>query len=1710
MGGSSSNGSSVGAVEAPNTLISNSRIKILDLIGEGTQDGFWPQTGVSGSNMLCSVYLDDVPLMNGDGSFNYNATGAGFSFGYTSGTSGQGVLPGYNRVEALIPLPANTRVTNPPPNNGYPRPVVASFNTAMYPDAEAIKVTVRFPAVYTVDSKNGNTNGFDISWAVDISRNGGPFVLKGEHSLSDIASSPKCTSPYVNTQIYQLLEPGETPAEFYEWKVRVRRVSQNVVSTNTQNEMFVDSMAVVSSNSYRYPMSAIVGLELSADQFGAIPTRAYDVKGIKVLVPEGYTPTQYNQTIFTRQCDYDAGNKLIGMTTQSADQVQGISPGTLVTGPGIPNGTVVTEVDYDGPVFTVGIDKDPTSTEVNTALTFTSYTYGTVTAATYPSIWTGTWGARQWTDNPAWIFYDLCTNKRYGLGNYIRQEWVDKWTLYSIAQYCDELVDDGNGGLEPRFTCNVAIQTPQDAYTLLNNLVSVFRGMLYWSNGRIFPVGSETRDPVFNFTNANVIGGAFSYSDSPRSTRATVCTIRWNDPANLFRPTPERLEDPDGIAKYGVIEKNITAFATTSRGQAMRAANWILTVEQQLTETIQFQTDLEGLYLRPGDVFNVYDNFRNNMQQGGRIADFSTGRDLVVLDRNVVLETGFEYYLAATVPAANFMATGDVTGSNQIGIIRNSQIETRRVTSVATPSTNTLEVNSGFSENLYRGSVWVMSASGNSITVFDKATQYKVLSTSEPSKGVVQVLGVEYQTGVNYLVNNNYSVVTNPPVEGDTTPPLPPTGFATTRVSGLLNNNTFFSYLYLGWQPSPSTNTSYYRVSGQLNAGAPFDLGDTFSTGLQYVPDTAGSYSFYVAAYNANGYGSAFTTGAYAFPNVNPLGTTSPLSGVLITENFDPYSFAPAPLSRYTGYIGTQPTFTWTIADDTNNPGVETPTAQFISGYRIRLLNITNEASNLLANDIIVAGKANTSYTPAPGFLYTGASLKPLRAFTFSVDTIDDYGNVASGARLAVNNIQLRPPVTSGFVGFNGGVSYTVTPPVAADVSGVYVWVNASPSFTPTFTNNSYYSSNLAGFAPAPDQGSFYTWFALSDTYGPSGSIAANGDYNARIYGPISGNANQAFGEFALSIEDELDQALVDISGALNDISGAFNLITGNITNSLNVISGEALLGIQSVNALSGQVVGLPGAANTALNVRVNTIVVSSSGALSQQIDAVRAETALTGQLLTAQVGTVSTALTNTGVALGQRIDVVSASVQTTGQLLTAQVATVSTALTNTGVALGQQITVVNANLTGASGVLGNSIGATGATLLQAQVTSDAALASWITNLGVQTTGTTAAVRIGAEALITGSINGLGGAAVARWGFELDANGKVVSMKATSSQYGSSYGTIVFGNASLQSDTYTAGTTGWQIRPDGSTEFNNIQARGTLQSYSFTAGSAGWRIQANGNAEFNNISARGAFTGGTASDSLAIIDSVGMRIGNPSSQRVQIGSAGTNRGIIDVYNQDNNIAARLAYADIGGGQYPGYLELYGDGATNRIGMIADGSSYIMRGSNSFANIPLDYAFRVGHMTNSTNKYGMVVATNWQAIENRILTVGSVDAATNNLYERFVIYGEGTVTNSGDINAASFNTTSSRRFKENIQPLGRALQTIHSLTGVTFDWKSGHVTSGHDFGLIAEEVASVLPTAVSHDPNGLVRGVDYGRLSAVLIEAVKDLSNQVKELKAQRP
>jgi len=254
----------------------------------------------------------------------------------------------------------------------------------------------------------------------------------------------------------------------------------------------------------------------------------------------------------------------------------------------------------------------------------------TVDAATgriiYPTdfIWNGTFAAATWTSCPAWILWDLLTSTRYGFGNHIAASQLDKWAFFAASKYSNALVDDGFGGYEPRFSCNTSIQTAEEAYKLVNDLLSVMRCQAFWSTGSLTIAQDAPSDPVYLFNQANVTEEGFSYSGSSLKIRPNVAVVSYLD-LNLRDTAYEVVEDTDSIAKYGVVKSEISAFACTSRGQANRIGKWLLFSERYEKEVCTFASSLDaGQQVRPGQIILISDPVRAGSRRAGRISAATT------------------------------------------------------------------------------------------------------------------------------------------------------------------------------------------------------------------------------------------------------------------------------------------------------------------------------------------------------------------------------------------------------------------------------------------------------------------------------------------------------------------------------------------------------------------------------------------------------------------------------------------------------------------------------------------------------------------------------------------------------------------------------------------------------------------------------------------------------------------------------------------------------------------------------------------------------------------------------------------------------------------------------------------------------------------------------------------------------------------------------
>lgn len=357
-------------------------------------------------------------------------------------------------------------------------------------------------------------------------------------------------------------------------------------------------------------------------------------------------------------------------------------------------------------------------------------TYATSGTGTVDGVWDGTFKTA-WSDNPAWVFYDMASHKRYGAGDFLAATNLDKWALYTIAQYCDEFVDDGHGGTEPRFTCNCLITTRQEGIKLLGYLASVFRGICYWGSGLVTAVQDTDASPAAMFTASNVIDGKFSYSGTARRARHTAVVVYWDDPNNLYKKTPEYIEDQAAIATLGLNVLEVVAYGCTSQGQARRLGLWTLACELLETETVTFDTALEGVVSRPGEIIQIQDQFRLGTRCGGRIV--SSTETQVVLDSPVTLAAGIAYQISCMLPSG--------------------AVETR-VVSTGASTTDTIDVTVAFTAAPQEQGQWVMVAGDGSMD----AELYRLITITE-SDGVYTHTALQHDAA-KYLAIETGLVIT--------------------------------------------------------------------------------------------------------------------------------------------------------------------------------------------------------------------------------------------------------------------------------------------------------------------------------------------------------------------------------------------------------------------------------------------------------------------------------------------------------------------------------------------------------------------------------------------------------------------------------------------------------------------------------------------------------------------------------------------------------------------------------------------------------------------------------------------------------------------------------------------------------------------------------------------------------------------------------------
>lgn len=434
---------------------------------------------------------------------------------------------------------------------------------------------------------------------------------------------------------------------------------------------------------------------------------------------------------------------------------------------------------------------------------------------TYSGTWTGVfkWA---WTDNPAWIFYDLVVSDRFGLGNRLTATNIDKWTLYQVAQYCDQPVPDGKGGsgTEPRYTCNVYVQERNDAYTVLRDFAAIFRGMTYWGGDQIVALADMPRDVDYSYTRANVVNGRFTYSGSTTKTRYTTALVSWSDPGNAYADAMEPVFEQDLVARFGTNQLEMTAIGCTRQSEANRKGRWgILTNNKD--RIVSFDVGLDGKIPQPGYIIAVADELLSGKVMGGRISAVN-GR-VITLDRD-----------SAAAPGSRLMVNLP-SGASQSRTIQS--VNGRAVT-----------VTTAYSETPAVESVWIVESEEL------YAQQYRVVSVSDNDDGTFSITGAWHDPD-KYARIDTGAIIDQRPVS--VIPPgnqSPPANIVISSFS-VVQQNISVETMRVSWDQAQ--NAIAYEAQWRRNDGNWVNVPRSSTTSFDVPGIYAGRYLVRVRAINA-------------------------------------------------------------------------------------------------------------------------------------------------------------------------------------------------------------------------------------------------------------------------------------------------------------------------------------------------------------------------------------------------------------------------------------------------------------------------------------------------------------------------------------------------------------------------------------------------------------------------------------------------------------------------------------------------------------------------------------------------------------------------------------------------------------------------------------------------------------------------------------------
>ncbi|ECQ1025709.1 DUF1983 domain-containing protein [Salmonella enterica subsp. diarizonae] len=548
--------------EAPDSLKSTQLLTTIDAISEGPIKG--PVNGMQ------SILVNNTPLVDADGNYNVH----GVTVVYRVGEHPQTALEGFEDSGAETLMGVELK---------HDSPITRTITSK---EIDRLRFTFGVQSLVESNDK-GDQNESSVNMQIQFQINGVWQLVK------DIYIHGKTTTQFLASVAVSNLPPRP-------FNMRMVRITDDSTTSMLQNKTLWSSYTEIIDIRQTYPNTAVVGLQVDAEQFGSQQvTVNFHLEGRVLLVPSNYEPV----------------------------------------------------------------------------------------SRTYAGLWDGTFKPA-YTNNPAWCVLDLLTHPRYGMGQRIGISDVDKWALYAIAQYCDQMVPDGFGGMEPRMRCNAWLTTQRKAHDVLADFCSLMRCMPVWNGQKMTFVQDRPADKVWTYTNSNVVGGQFKYSFSALKERHNAVEVRYVDPMNGWKTSTELVEDHAAQVRYGRNVLKMDAFGCTSRGQAHRMGLWAIQTELLETQTVDFSVGAEGLRHTVGDVFQIHDNDYAGASIGGRIVAVDVAAQTLTLDREVEIpERG--------------SATLSIVGSDGLPVI---------MTVISHPEPDKITVNV-LPEGITAGGVWGLKLS---------------------------------------------------------------------------------------------------------------------------------------------------------------------------------------------------------------------------------------------------------------------------------------------------------------------------------------------------------------------------------------------------------------------------------------------------------------------------------------------------------------------------------------------------------------------------------------------------------------------------------------------------------------------------------------------------------------------------------------------------------------------------------------------------------------------------------------------------------------------------------------------------------------------------------------------------------------------------------------------------------------------------------------